>query len=111
MIDGGVEQQVAFLVANHLVDLNDPSPALIPFDLNGVNMGLDLGELAVPACADLIMSMDVAALHSVRSFDIWVHASKDRVNVAGVEFPIRAFQQVLLIAHVFSTPSKRIYSG
>ena len=92
-------QQVALEVANDLMNLdNDLSPESTG-ELDRINARIDHRPLASPVAANLIASVDMAALHSICPDHILVHARKDAFHVASIEPLVKAFQDFQLIEH------------
>src|ERR1700722_1622557 len=88
MVDDGVEQQVARHIVDHLMHLDYPGVAFSGFDGDGFDARIDGFELARPISAYLILSMDVATLHSVRPLHIGLHLREYGIDVTGVEIAI-----------------------
>ena len=73
MVDGGVEEEVAFEVVDDLVHRDNPMAIFARLNRDGLDAGIKCSELTCPVGAHCISSMDVAAFHAVRPFDFRVH--------------------------------------
>jgi len=88
MVDGCVQEEVAFQIVDDLMDGDHPVLILVGVDGNGFHVRAKCCELARPVVAHGFSSMDVAAFHSVRPFNLRVHARDYRIDVAGIEITI-----------------------
>lgn len=74
MVDGGVEQEVAFLIVDNLVHFDSPIMVFVGLDPYRLDVRVKRNKLTCPISANLIPPMDVAALHTVRPLHVGMHA-------------------------------------
>lgn len=110
MVDGGVEQEVAPNVANDLMHFDDPGGVAGGLYRYGFDVGIKTHELPRPVGANLIPSMDVAALQTVRPFDSRIHEGDYSLNVTGVEVAVSRAKGLVLRRFGFRNHGE-LYSG
>jgi hypothetical protein len=69
MVDGGVDDEVAFEVVDYLVYRDDPMAIFARLNRDGLHAGIRCSELTCPVGAHCISSMDVEiAISSIENF-------------------------------------------
>ena len=116
MADELVDQKFALAIMNHLVNIYHPSASLIMIYVKRLDMRIEHGPLPRPIIAHALVSMDEAALHSVRPDHIGVHPGQHRVEAAGIEIAVGSLVVPRYVRPVRSTCQSQIrcysrYSG
>src|SRR6266567_3448350 len=96
-----IEQQVAVMVVDDLVDLDYPSAGLVLCDADRLYFGVENRPLARPVVTNSFHAIDEATLHPVRPNDIRMHAGQHVVQSTRVEFAIGGVKQFARGRHLF----------